>query len=312
MKSIYFLNKKSSILLLLIWFLNDILMKNIYPSVITGKVSDFIGVFLSPFILTSIFYIFFNKFETIIFYLSISIVIIYMVLTNISQYLNDFFHRLMPFGINYKGTSDITDLFSLISIFFSIISYNKISDINKENKKNLVILMSFIVFINSPNEPLGRPDGLIYLLALNGAYEKIILISPSDNEKIEQSHNFRFQYIGKNNENIPPSIDELKKPEDCNEINEDPEITERPLDGFSSNQTVMKFISYRISIFQNSKANEVSNFYQCKEKDCLINLSNLELGKYSWNVGIEYNYIRNCKLYKYIGYPRQEILSFEL
>jgi hypothetical protein len=114
MKSLAILSEKSHIFLIILWLVNDLALKVYFPGIASGKISDLIGLYLSPFILTAIFSIFYKpKEESLIFKLTVAIIFIFFVAVNISQDYCNYFYELIDFGLKYRGFADLSDLYCL-------------------------------------------------------------------------------------------------------------------------------------------------------------------------------------------------------
>lgn len=308
MRSLNILNKSFSISLGFLWLINDIFLKSSYPGVIFGKVSDCIGLYLSPFILTGILYFIFKAKEEILFYFSIAVVFLYFSLTNINQSWSENIHGWLSLGLELKGTSDPSDLFCLPSLVIAVWIFRSCKNPIHSHLHRWTLVFFFCVFINSPEEPSGRSDFLEYFLARESSYDKIILLSPVKEETINFHQTFKFTFIGRNNESTPRGIEEIMIPEDCSEINEIPKETNYFVD--RTDNISMKFISYQIRISKANDDTETNLFQACQETDCVVDLESLDPGQYFWSIGLIYEYIRECTRYRNFSYPRQTVESF--
>jgi len=312
MKSIQILSLKSHIILILLWGLNDLVLKTHFPGFITGKISDLIGIYLSPFIATAFLKLFLRKIEEkTIFYFSSSIVFCFFLLINLSQSLNDTIYKSIDIGLGYTGYADLSDLLCLPVLILSILSFNHILEYEtRNNSRYIVLLLSFTVFINSPREPTGRSD-LLSLLALIGlAEDKIYLLEPNDRTALNETQRFLFRFVGKNNESSPSSIDELIVPDECTTINSEPILTEKKNFQSSINVPSMKFLKYKVSIYDNLALPNLKISQTCDDNNCNIETNLLSSGKYFWEVSLQYRYIKDCKLYEYFEKPKQDSINF--
>lgn len=314
MKSIQILSLKSHIILILLWGLNDLVLKIQFPGFITGKISDLIGIYLSPFILTAIFKLLLNKIEEkTIFYFSTSIVLCFFILINLSQTLNDTIYKSIDIGLGYTGYADFSDLLCLPSLILSILSFNKmLDDETRNNPRYLVLLLSFAVFINSPRiiEPTGRSDLLSLLVLLSLAEDKIYLLEPNDQTFLNDTQTFLFRFVGKNNESSPSSIDEIIVPDECTSVNSDPILTNEENIQYRMNEPSMKFLKYKVSIYDDVILTNLKLSQACEENNCNIETNVLGSGKYFWEVSLQYRYIKDCKLYEYFEKPEQDSIYF--
>ena len=312
MKSIQILSLKSHIILILLWGLNDLVLKIQFPGFITGKISDLIGIYLSPFIMTVILKLLLRKMEEkTIFYFSTSIVLCFFLLINLSQFLNDTIYKSIDIGLGYKGYADFSDLLCLPSLILSILSFNKmLDDETRNNPRYLVLLLSFAVFINSPREPTGRSDIGSYMLLLSSSEDKIYLLEPNEKTILNDTQTFLFRFVGKNNEPSPSSIDKIIIPDECTSVNSDPILTDEVNIQSSWNEPFMKFLKYKVSIYDDVTLTNLKLSQVCEENSCNIETNVLGSGKYFWEVSLRYRYIKDCKLYEYFEKPEQDSIYF--
>ncbi|MDF3820852.1 hypothetical protein P3G55_13130 [Leptospira sp. 96542] len=308
MKSFKILNSNSHLLILSLWFINDIAFKLYFPNFFVGKISDIIGIYLSPFILTSIIVTVFYKFnEETVFYFCSSLIFIIFLLINISQEINNRIYEFLEIGFKNKGTADLTDLICLFMLIPSYIKFRYHRTLNDNKQENkFILLLSFVVFINSPAEPTGRSDVLSVLFLLYSTTDVIYLETPIDHTKVSDLENFKFRFIGKNNESEPPSIESLTIPETCSNVNEIPEPRDYPLsENFSNSQPLMHFDYYIIQISQDSDFKTISLQNNCSSINCNFDLSILESNFYYWKVLTHFTFIDQCIRYFYEGEPKQ-------
>jgi hypothetical protein len=105
-----------SIFMLLI---NDHLLKTTYPSWISGKLSDFAGIFFFPFLIAVVFSIFFDKFNLSIRatgQIVFGFVVVWFILLKTSPFANQLTAELTSLVVGFptKFSLDVTDLISLI------------------------------------------------------------------------------------------------------------------------------------------------------------------------------------------------------
>ncbi|NCN08976.1 MAG: hypothetical protein GW938_03945 [Leptospira sp.] len=312
MKSIQILSLKSHIILILLWGLNDLVLKIQFPGFITGKISDLIGIYLSPFIMTAILKLLLRKIEEkTIFYFSTSIVLCFFLLINLSLTLNDTIYKSIDIGLGYSGYADFSDLLCLPILIVSILSFKYIlNHKTRNNPRYLVLLLSFAVFINSPSEPTGRSDLISLLALLSLAEDKIYLLEPNENTILNDTQTFLFRFVGKNNESSPSSIDKIIIPDDCTSVNSDPILTDEVNIQSSRNEPFMKFLKYKVSIYDDVTLTNLKLSQVCEENSCNIETNVLGSGKYFWEVRLQYRYIKDCKLYEYFEKPEQDSIYF--
>lgn len=313
MKSIKILNSNSHLIILALWFINDLVLKIFLPNFVVGKISDIFGIYLSPFILTSILVTLFSKLkEEIVFYSTSLLIFIVFLSINLSQTINDSIYNLLEIGFKNKGTADPTDiicLFMLVPSFFKFKTYQPRIEVKKEKK--LILLLSFVVFINSPAEPTGRSDVVSVLLLLSSPTEAIYLESPINSKKVMDSENFIFRFVGKKNESNPATIESLTIPDTCSNVNEIPIESTYPLTGSNTNSPpLMYFNNYLIVISKDREFRSTSLQSNCSSFDCILNLSKLEEGIYFWRVLTQFTYFDKCVRYIYKNEPKQTRDSF--
>jgi hypothetical protein len=312
MKSIQILGLKSHIILILLWGLNDLVLKIQFPGFITGKISDLIGIYLSPFIMTVILKLLLRKMEEkTIFYFSTSIVFCFFLLINLSQFLNDTIYKSIDIGLGYKGYADFSDLLCLPILILSILSFKYIlNHKTRNNPRYLVLLLSFAVFINSPSEPTGRSDLFSLLVLLELAEDKIYFLEPNEKTILNDTQTFLFRFVGKNNESSPSSIDKIIIPDECTSVNSDPILTDEVNIQSSRNEPSMKFLKYKVSIYDDLALTNLKLSQACEENSCNIETNLLGSSKYFWEVRLQYRYIKDCKLYEYFEKPKQDSIYF--
>ncbi len=310
-RSIQILSTRMNIFLLFLWLLNDTVLKFVFPGFVTGKLSDLIGVYLSPFILTAIIRVFFNQIDeksVLIFSIIITFVTFFMI--NFSQFLNDTIYNMVEIGFKNKGVADLTDLPCLLILRFTYhqFSHSKIRS-KQRDASRLVLLFSFVVFINSPAErdPQGRNDLLTYILVLGLSTDTIYLESPKASQIVSEYEIFRFRFVGRNNESSPASLTSLSLPSTCTDQNPIPIETNYPLSDNTSDSPTMKFEEFLVQIANDKSLSNVVISKACIDQTCALDLTKLSRGEYFWGVSLRYSYILNCKLYKYTKLPNQAV-----
>lgn len=312
MKSLHILSSNLNIILLTIWFLNDVFLKTAFPGFITGKLSDLIGIYLSPFLLTAFFSLFLKVKEGVLFVISSILILSLFSFLNISQNWNDLFYSSLSLGTNAKGMADVTDLYCLAIFPLSVLKFYKTEIFTKHSFfERGVLFFSILVFINTSPIPTGRSDLGDYLLLTTFAKDIIILETPVEKKSVESSELFTFRFISKENLNSPLSLETLEIPAECEDVNEEPILREYPANG-SSNSSLpsMLFMNYKIRVFQDK---DVSNFVfekTCETQSCLVDLTSIPAGEFYWNVTLRYTFIEECKRYRFEETPYQILGEF--
>ncbi|MCB1178902.1 MAG: hypothetical protein KDK36_15060, partial [Leptospiraceae bacterium] len=147
-KSFNALNSKTSYVLVLLWVLNDLFLKQKFGNFITGKLSDVCGLVVFPLLLTFFLSVIFKNFKEKVL-LIFSIVLSYSVflIININQNWSNFYYGLI--GSKVNGISDLTDLLCIpLSLFILIYIYKKTKpNISKDIKSYFIIPLSTFAFI---------------------------------------------------------------------------------------------------------------------------------------------------------------------
>lgn len=312
MKSFAILSKRSHILLILIWFLNDFIFKTYLPGFVSGKISDLVGLYLSPLLLTAVFSILFKFNDEILIFKIISfIVFIFFVSVNISQDFSNYFYKLIDPGFGYSGFADLTDLFCLPIILLAYYKLNSSENTHRVNFKNyLVLLFAAFTFINSPSEPRGRSDAFSIILLLSGAEDAVYLLNPVNGKKVESNENFQFNFVGRNNESSPITLEKLPNPPECGPINETPILIDSGNSTGTSSYLNMLFLKYRINFYKDKKYNKYDFSILCDKDKCILDKEIKGNGEYFWDVSLQYRFIRDCKLYETFLKPKQKLENF--
>lgn len=163
-----------SIFILLI---NDHLLRTTYPSWVTGKLSDFAGIFFFPFLIAVVFSIFFDKFN-----LSIratgqtifGLVIVWFILLKTSPFANQLTAELTSLVVGFptKFSLDVTDLISLVVLIPAWKIWTQPSFSIKNQKAYLGLALATLAIIaDSPPAPPSiskitsleyYKDGIVY------------------------------------------------------------------------------------------------------------------------------------------------------
>lgn len=191
----YYLLKKSLFLLgLLILVLNDFFLKYAFPNFITGKLSDFAGLFIFPYF----FSIFFEKNACKIYFLTSLIFTLWKF--EISQPFIDWISNFT--NLAFYRTVDITDLLALTILPFSYL-YFKRKLIEKENTNNIfncaIGILSMFIFVadSNPRQSINLKNLLNkkYKISLNkdSIFQNSDFRGGYDKNKTDSSFSFCFE-----------------------------------------------------------------------------------------------------------------------
>ncbi|WP_343697574.1 hypothetical protein [Flavobacterium sp.] len=178
----YYLLKKNLFLLgLLILVLNDFYLKYAFSNFITGKLSDFAGLFIFPYFIS----IFFEKNANKI-YLLIS-VIFTLWKFEISQPFIEWISNFT--NLAFYRTVDLTDLVALVILPFSYLYFKrKVTEIEEKTNtifNSVIGILSLLIFVADSN-----PRQSIKLKNVSNKEYKI----PLNKDSIFQQSDFRGQY----------------------------------------------------------------------------------------------------------------------
>lgn len=294
----------------LLWIANDSIFKVLYPGWITGKISDVIGLTLTPIILTGFFSLITKKInQTMIFWFAFSLTNLVFIWINLSQESNQNFYAMI--GSNESmNLADKSDLYLLPVAFFSIYIFSKsrIFFHNSIPKKfYFFILPCFALFNTSYPHGRSNVEDIFFLIA--SAHDKIIQIEPKEVELAENTFTFKFRFIGKNNESTPISLEIPNGIEPCPNP---PNPTKDIGNGTNSysEEYQGKFQNYKIDISKSRNFETIEKTSDCNGTECSIDLQSLNPGLYFWNVRIKYLYLSDCQLYLENFLVTQEVHSF--
>ncbi|MBM9592814.1 hypothetical protein JWG41_20445 [Leptospira sp. 201903075] len=297
-----------SSLLSILWILNDSVLKIFYPGLITGKISDVIGILLTPLILTGIISLF-QKRANLYRLLSVSLffTISLFLFINLSQSINDSFYKFIGSNetMNLADKSDLLLLpLSILTIyrFKQSISFFRISF----PRKICILILPTLALINT-SYPQGRSDAKSILLLLSSANDKIIQLDPKETQITANIYTFKFQFIGMNNESSPRTAEIPNQNPTCsNPANPTKELG-------NTNNSYMesgKFQNYKIDISKSQNFETIEKTMNCNGTECTIDLQTLSSGKYFWKVRLRYLYRSECQLYLENILVNQEAQSF--
>lgn len=306
--SVKILSTKYSFFAVIIWILNDSFFKSIFQNEITGKISDIIGLFLAPLLLSVIVLFICNikKYkveESIVLFVSLFVVALIFILLNLNQKTNDFITKILWFFIPSKGTADQTDIFCLIVyIPFLLLFYNLKK---KQSGKNLTLLkyltpvLVSIAFINTSAVGNLESDysriSLFWLLA--DMDDQIISITPKDGDTFQKSEMINFEWIYKNYYGVTePSVYDNEI--DCG-ITQDLGELKRFVTG--------KFQNYIVQIAKNEVFSPIEMEIHSNgiEKKVISAINNS--GTYYYRVALLYKNKEDCAEQKFQIYLPQQV-----
>lgn len=292
----------------LLWIANDSIFKVCYPGAITGKISDLIGILLTPLILTGIISLFVSRTKlNLIFWISLLLTNLLFITINISQTTNESFYSLIGSNEN-RNLADRSDLFVLPLSFLTFYLSKQIKAYFRIqfHQKILNLILPTLALINT-SYPSGRSDSLSILLLLDSASNKIIQLDPKGENITANSYTFRFQFIGKNHESSPRSFEIPNPSSDC-------PSTVEPTKDLGNTKTSFpesgKFQNYRIDISKSQNFESIDKTTDCSETTCTIDLQDLDSGNYYWKVRVRYLYRLKCQLYLENFIVPQEVQHF--
>lgn len=278
----------------ILWITNDSILKIYYPGWITGKISDIIGILLTPLIITGLISLFFKKQNLkIIFWSSFLLSNFIFLFINLSQSNNNSFYKLI--GSNETmNLADKSDLLFLPSSIFTISIFKHAKPFFRISifRKFILLLFPTLALINT-SYPRGRSDIQSILLLLTSANDLIIQLDPKEIQLTDNLYNFRFQFIGMNNESSPRSSEIQDQSSEC------PNPPNTPIElGNTENSYIEsgKFQNYKIEISKSKNFESIEKTTDCNNTDCSIDLQGLNSGHYFWKVRIRYLYRNSCEL----------------
>ncbi|MDX1959557.1 MAG: hypothetical protein SFU98_13345 [Leptospiraceae bacterium] len=224
--SFQILSKPFSIFCMFAWLLNDSIFKYKYHNLITGKLSDIVGLYIFPFFISGIllsllqliisflnyFYQrkssipsldssniiqkFANEKERKIFIFSCFIVGVVFCLININSMFNEFFYSMLN---SNSGTMDFTDLFCLPILGLSYITYLNYSEKYFSRFPRLLpIILCALAFINTPAEDENPRGAALLLLLTDIGSDSIIISKPTSSLKVKNTDviDLEWKYVG--------------------------------------------------------------------------------------------------------------------
>lgn len=292
----------------IIWIFNDSILKIWYPGWITGKISDAIGILLTPLILTGIVSIFLRKINLyFVFLASLLLTNLIFLSINLSQTTNHSFYKFI--GSNETmNLADKTDLLLLPLSILTIYRFKQSISLFRISfpRKICILILPTLALINT-SYPQGRSDAKSILLLLSSANDKIIQLDPKETQITANIYTFKFQFIGMNNESSPRTAEIPNQNPTCS----NPADPTKEL-GNTENSYIEsgKFQNYKIDISKNQNFETIEKTTNCTETECTIDLQTLGSGKYFWKVRLRYLYRSECQLYLENILVNQEVQSF--
>ncbi|MCW7492815.1 hypothetical protein ND861_07375 [Leptospira sp. 2 VSF19] len=279
----------------ILWILNDSVLKILFPGLVTGKISDVIGLLLTPLILTGIISLFRKK-ENLyrVFSVSLFFTILLFLFINLSQSINDSFYKFI--NSNEKmNLADRSDLLLLPFSFFTVYFFKKTKPFFKiPNLRKLPILLFPTLALINTSYPTGRSDLISIIGLLSLATDTIIQLDLKEITVADNNYTFQFQFIGMNNESSA-RISEIPDP------NSHCSNPEKPTIDFGNRENkdieVGKFQNYIIEISKSQNFETIVKTSDCNNTACIIDLQSLGSGKFFWKVRVRYLYRRECQLY---------------
>lgn len=292
----------------ILWILNDSVLKILYPGLISGKISDVIGILLTPLILTGIIS-FFRKRANLyrVFSVSLFFTISLFLFINLSQPNNDSFYKFIGSNEN-RNLADKSDLLLLPLSVFTIYLFKKTKPFFKiPNLRKLPILLFPTLALFNTSYPTGRSDLISIIGLLSFANDMIIQLDPKEMQITANIYTFKFQFIGMNNESSPRTAEIPNQNPTC----PNPADPTKEL-GNTENSYIEsgKFQNYKIDISKSQNFEMIEKTTNCNGTECSIDLQTLGSGKYFWKVRLRYLYRRECQLYLENILVHQEVQSF--
>ena len=176
---------------LIILLANDLWLKYSFPSILTGKLSDFAGLFIFPYFLS----VFIPK-PKIIYYLTALLFTFWKL--EYSQIVIDYFARLTNLG--FHRTVDITDLIALTVLPFSFKYFKFKSKTAKSNRLAFSTLICFISIFSFYATSVPRRT-----FNANIEVDKIFIL-PINKENIFKELNFGYGYSDTLSKNLTDSL----------------------------------------------------------------------------------------------------------
>lgn len=318
--SLRLLSSPLGVFLLVIWFLNDVWIKSAYPGLISGKLSDFAGVFLTPHILTAIIGLalsFFKKpgeksyfHEFYIFIVSILVTTTLFTLINLNQSYND----LLSITIWNRtgGVADPYDLFAFIMLIPSLVPFVIVNQKHHSFRRSfpsvpkslIVLLFSAMVLVNTASPPHNE-DGfwLILFLMVNEGRRPVdravLPVHPDDEGRVNLPEFFWWYFAYRDNEN-----NEWKE--------ENPEVMNLPDTCADEDTYGGVFDRYVLQIAEDKNFENVILQEEVDSMSYQVESLNDATGTLYWRVGLKFVNDEQCEQDSRIVFTRSRVRSFEL
>ena len=196
-KAVLLLSRPVSLLALVLLFLNDHVLRVLWPSWITGKLGDFAWLFFAPFALAAVLALLIpasvRKHEKLVGLLAFGIVGFFFFLENSFPSANRFMiavlEWLLPFRVQI--VRDPTDLFALLSFVPSWLLWKKEERQPAVSNAKGFALISVAVCLTVANAP-APPLGIECLLVKE---EGVIAVSSYDEGFLSEDGGFSWEFI---------------------------------------------------------------------------------------------------------------------
>ncbi|TGK81502.1 hypothetical protein EHQ24_09320 [Leptospira noumeaensis] len=207
--SIQILSKWYSFVFVAVWILNDLYFKSIFHNDLTGKISDIIGLFYTPILLTAFIVLVCNYKgykikESKILFITMVLVGVTFVFLNLNQETNDLLTKYLLFFIPSKGIADRTDIYCLLVYFpLGFVFYHFQKRHSEKQFKVLKyltpILVSFAMINTSSTDNTDNDMSRLFLFTiLADTNDKIVILTPEDGETFPKSQTINFHWSYKN------------------------------------------------------------------------------------------------------------------
>ncbi|TGK49957.1 hypothetical protein EHQ16_13120 [Leptospira kanakyensis] len=207
--SIQILSKWYSFVAVIVWILNDLYFKSIFHNDLTGKISDIIGLFYTPILLTAFIILFCNYKdyrikESKILFITMVLVGITFVFLNLNQKTNDLLTKYVWFFIPSKGIADRTDLYCLLVYIPLGFVFNHFQNRRSEKQFKVLkyltpIFVSFAMINTSSTDNSDNDMSRLFLFTiLADTNDKIVVLTPQDGETFQKSQTINFNWSYKN------------------------------------------------------------------------------------------------------------------
>ncbi|MCW7491163.1 hypothetical protein ND861_00710 [Leptospira sp. 2 VSF19] len=306
--SLKILSTKYSLLAIVIWILNDAIFKSQFHNFVTGKISDIIGLFFTPLMLTALALYFcnfkkYNVSESKILFVSMFFVALMFILLNLNQKTNDLLTNKLWFFIPSKGTADQTDMYCLIVYIPLLLLFYKFK--KRQSGKSIYILkyltpilVSFALINTSAVGNLETDFSRIaFFLLLGDMNDQIISITPKDGDSFHKSEMIDFQWTYKNYFGVTePSVYDNEI--DCG-ITQDLSELRRYVTG--------KFQNYVVQIANNELFSPIESEFHSNGNEKKVKSAINNSGTYFYRVALMYKNKEDCAEEKFLIFLPQQV-----